>query len=329
MKAHQSLFGRKALWLLKIGVSALFVAWLISMVDISALGTHIGNLRWHYLAVSLASISTLHFWNILRWRLCIRFFFTPPSLRHLMVSYFSGLFVGQLLPSEYGGDLIRAKDTWRFTTVKSQAVVSVILSRLTGLAGAYLLLLVAGLMQLKPLATSGLQVYWMLIVIGLPVVVAVMATIVIVTRRFPVPARWRGLAESLQSRFDSIVVPLRACVADRAGLSLLLLHSLGPQVVMAVNLQLFMLAANLELQFHSLLLISPCIAFISIVPLGLGGLGWKESALVVLLGFCDVSPESALLIGLLSRAMQYVFAAAGALVSPFRSQLLYSPMTND
>jgi uncharacterized membrane protein YbhN (UPF0104 family) len=88
---------------LKIAVTVAFVVWLAARVDFAQVIEVLRGLRWGIAFCAVCTALLAHLLNILRWRYCLldRAHLVP--LSHLAVSYINGIFVSQLLPSEYGG----------------------------------------------------------------------------------------------------------------------------------------------------------------------------------------------------------------------------------
>jgi uncharacterized protein (TIRG00374 family) len=124
---------RAAIWVLRITVSAVLMYVLLANIHLDkALPKHRdgSTLFWLAAAVVVTWIGVvLSSW---RWKLVLEAFEKRVRLRRLISHTLAGLFVGNVLPSTIGGDVLKISRTGKDIDSNSTAFASVVLERLTG-----------------------------------------------------------------------------------------------------------------------------------------------------------------------------------------------------
>ncbi|MBK5288662.1 MAG: flippase-like domain-containing protein, partial [Acidimicrobiia bacterium] len=117
----------------RLAVSAALLALLISKIDFDSAvprQRHFSTLAWFALALATAGIGiVLSAW---RWQRVIQAFGIHVPLRTLTTHYFAGQFVGNVLPSTIGGDVLRVTRSAKNIGSRETAFAAVALERLTG-----------------------------------------------------------------------------------------------------------------------------------------------------------------------------------------------------
>ena len=125
---------------LRIGVSLALLAVLVSKMDFDTMlprQRHLSTVAWLAAAVLTALVGiALSAW---RWQRVLAVFDMPVRLRVLLSHYLAGQFVGNVLPSTIGGDVLRVTRGAKSTGSSSTAFASVALERLTGFVALPLL----------------------------------------------------------------------------------------------------------------------------------------------------------------------------------------------
>ena len=119
--------------LLRIVVSAALLAFLISKIDFQTVEPrdhHLSTLVWLALALGTAMLGiVLSAW---RWQRVIEAFGVHVPISRLSNHYFAGQFVGNVLPSTIGGDVVRVSRSAKDIGTTETAFAAVALERLTG-----------------------------------------------------------------------------------------------------------------------------------------------------------------------------------------------------
>ncbi len=304
---------------LRCAVSALLVGWLLAHIDVPAAIRLLAAVPGAWLAAALLSLLATHLVNCWRWRLCLLDQGRSSSFRTLVVSYWTALFAGLALPTEYGGDLLRVKDAWSETASGSAAVASVLWSRLSGIAATFFVFSIAGLGRLDRLPESMRWIWAISVAVCLALAAAVALRpvwdlVIRLLERFPAPERLRAGA----------LERARALAANRGIAWRIAALALAAQGLMIVTNSLYAAALEQPVKVLDMALVVPLVTLSSLLPISLGGIGVKEGAFVVCLSALGLSREAALSIALLNRLMLVALALAGGLLFPFRKRLMSS-----
>src|SRR4030081_1442525 len=129
---------------LRFVVSAGLLAFVVSKIDFADMVPQNRSLPGT-IAFLVAGIALMGFSLVLaawRWQKVLDVFNVHVPLRRLVSHYFAGQFVGNVLPSTVGGDVLRVTRSARDIGARDVAFASVVLERLTGFVALPLLLFV-------------------------------------------------------------------------------------------------------------------------------------------------------------------------------------------
>ena len=130
--------------LLKVGITLLSLAYVFTNVPLSEIGEGIRQARWSWLLLAaLFNFAGLVLRSI-RWAILLNGIGSTVPLAQLIRLYFVGAFFNGVLPSGFGGDVVRVIEVAE-DVPQATAAGTVIVDRLSGLMGLFLLgLLVMG-----------------------------------------------------------------------------------------------------------------------------------------------------------------------------------------
>lgn len=213
--------------------------------------------------------------TFVRWYLLVRALQIPFRLRDALRLGFIGNVFNLVIPGAVGGDVIKAYYLCREQARKAQAIASMVIDRVVGLLGLFLL---AGVMGATIWPTAGADVRRLIVVVW----VAVAAGFVGLAVMF-LPALYRPLARLVagRPRLEGILEELVATAAayrERLGVVLftlvmaMMIHSLYVVAFYTLSLTLFPKIPSLGQHF----LMVPLALFTTAVPLPFGALGLSE-----------------------------------------------------
>jgi glycosyltransferase 2 family protein len=301
---------RRATWTLwlRLGVSAALLAFLVSRI-------HLGNLlpehprasTLFFFAAGIAMAGLGIVLSAWRWQRALAAFDTDVPLRTLVSHYFAGQFVGNVLPSTIGGDVLRVR--WGTKTTGSSAIsfASVVLERLTGFVALPLLALLG--FVLRPslldvdhawiaLAISGVALFALLVIL-------VLAAHPRLAGRFRDHENWMRFIGAVHIGVDRLRRQPRLA-AGVLGAALVYQASTVAVVYCAVR------TLGVSIPSAAVLAFAPAVAMAQVLPLSLSGLGVREGMLVILLQPLGVSSGRAVAVGLLWYAMMLIVSLLGA-----------------
>ena len=179
---------------LRIVVSAALLVFLVTKIpsgSVEPKDTHAGTLTFLALALALTFAGfVLSAW---RWQRVLAVFDVHLPLKTLLGYYLAGQFVGNVLPSTIGGDVLRISRASK-STGGDIAFASVAIERLTGFVALPLLTLLG--IAIKP-SLLDVPHAWIAILISLVTVAALL--VIVVRRRQPAPGRSLRQARELDA----------------------------------------------------------------------------------------------------------------------------------
>ena len=131
--------------LIKVGVTLLSLAYVFTQVPLGDIGEGIRQARWSWLLVAVGINFLGLVLRSVRWAILLNGIGSTVPLPQLIKLYFVGAFFNGVLPSGFGGDVVRIIEVAE-DVPQATAAGTVIVDRLSGLMGLFLLgLLVLGL----------------------------------------------------------------------------------------------------------------------------------------------------------------------------------------
>lgn len=266
------------------------------------------TLLWLGGALALLAVSLVL--STLRWRQVLVTMGVRARGPRLFAHYLAGQFVGNVLPTTIGGDVLRVSRLARDTGEAPSTFASVVLERLTGWVVLPLITLTALVINpgLRQLGTATA------VAAGLAIGTLVLLVVVLVA----------AASQSLGGRLARHEGWLRFVGAVHVGVSQFRQHPLAALNVLAVGLayQLVLVGAALMtaeavgievgLGPTAALAFVPAVLIGQVLPLGISGLGIREGLFVVFLTPLGVPAEQAIALGLLLYGLNLVVSLLGA-----------------
>lgn len=300
----------------KIAVSVGLLVFLLSRLNRAELLNQVTRAQPFWLVVALALYFVAILLGVFKWRLLVRVQRLDASYGDLAAYTFAGLFLGNVLPSSIGGDVVRAYALARAAQQTEGAITSVVVDRLMGLVAFFCAALVnIGLVALLITNTAQLE--------AIEIATAVAATIFTiacallfsrrVTRRFafvftlPLFARFKPRAQRLYQAIQTFRSSYRTLVTN-------MLVSASVIVVATFAWYSVALALGLDIPLVYFFLFNPLIAFVLMLPISFNGLGPKEATAVFFFGLVGVPSESAFALSLTFHAIVVLTSLPGGVL---------------
>lgn len=303
----------RAFGLLKVVVSVGLIAFLLTRVDIGLLWGLISGADPWLLLVALALYLLAITLGCVKWWFLISPLGMKTPFSDLLAYSLVGLFFGNVLPSNLGGDVVRAYDLATATHRTEDAAISVLVDRLMGLVAFFaaavvvalaLVFMLGGSLELEQI------VAWVLVAFG----ALLLGLALLFSRRLtqrgafvfdlPVLSRFRPMATRV----------FHALQVYRLSYGALLRAFLISFVIMVVTSFVQLAIARsmgLDIPAVYFFLFNPLIAFVLVVPVSVNGIGLKEAAFVFFFGLVGVAQPAALSISLVFHAIIVVSSLPG------------------
>src|SRR5262245_12379142 len=293
---------------LRVIVTAVLLAVLFTKIhpgDLLPERSHLSTVAW--LAVGLLVTGLGIVLSAWRWQRVLDVFDVRVPLRTLTKHYFAGQFVGNVLPSTIGGDVLRVTRGTTTTGSGSVAFASVVLERLTGFIALPLLVFIGFALQPSLIDSDHA---WIALAIACGTLL--LLAVILVAAAHP----------KLAGRFAEHENWTRFLGAVHVGVTRLLHHPrdafgvLAAAVVYQVSVvaAVFCAVQALDISIPAAAVIAfiPAVAMGQTVPLSVSGFGVREGLLVLLLHPLGVSTSAAVALGLFWYGMLLVVSFAGA-----------------
>jgi uncharacterized membrane protein YbhN (UPF0104 family) len=303
--------------LAKIGTSVGLLAVLFSRMDVAALVFRARNASFPWLVVAFVLYGVHILANSWRWRLLLQVQRIYLSIRTLVGSYLVASFLGNFLPSNIGGDVVRIRDTARAAGSKTLATTVILMDRGIGLMG---LTLLAALGATVATATSPMPPAWLWAVFLVGAAAAAPAVLA--------PAGFGRLLQPLTivhpewvgTRLNTLTAALGR-FRDRPGA---LAACFGGAVLVQSILVLYYLAVavalDLEVGVWHLAVIVPISFVVQMLPISVNGFGVREATFSFYFARLGLPLESAVLLSLVATAVIMAFSLTGAAVYVVRGR---------
>ncbi len=301
---------------IKIAVSVGVLLFLLSRLNRAELLNQVTRAQPLWLALALALYWIAILLGVFKWRLLVRVQRLDASYGDLAAYTFAGLFLGNVLPSNIGGDVVRAYALARAAKQTEAAITSVVVDRLMGLVAFLIAALVnLGLVALLITNTAQLEALE-----SATVVTAMLFTLACallfsrrVTRRFafvfahPWFARFKPRAQRLYQAIQTFRSSYPILAAN-------VLVSASVIIVATFVWYAVARALGLDIPLIYFFLFNPLIAFVLMLPISFNGLGPKEATAVFFFGLVGVPSEAAFALSLIFHAIVVLTSLPGGVL---------------
>ena len=285
----------------KIGVTIAIIAFLFARVDLKVMAQHLARANVALLFAALALYFLAIALSVAKWQVLVRAQNIPASFGDLLVYYFVGLFFGNLLPSNVGGDVVRAYGLVRASGRAEAAAISVLVDRLMGLVaflGAAVVMAVLATLTL----TRGSELEQIEIATVAAAALFIFAAALMFSRRISQRVKRvfdLALLRPLQPIAQRVYHALQVYRHSYRALALNVALSAGIVVVTTCVWYVVAFALGESISIFYFFLFNPLIAFVLLIPISFNGLGPKEATAVFFFGLIGMPNEVALSMSLI------------------------------
>ncbi len=291
------------LTVLKLLVTLALILFLFTRVDLAKFGAVLAQMRPLPLVLALALYFLAILIGALKWQILVKAQGIDAPLGALLSFSLVGLFFGNVMPSNVGGDVVRAYDLARATRDRAEAAaISVLVDRLLGLVAFLGAAVIMALLAAAMLAKAA-QIEELEIATVIAAAVFIFAFALLFSRRVSRRAAFlfeRQPFERLKPIAYKVYHALQVYRFRYRALALNVLLSTTIVVLTTFVWYTVGLAVGIEnVSFFYFLLFNPLIAFVLLIPISFNGLGAKEAAAIFFFGLVNVPQEQAFSMSLL------------------------------
>jgi len=299
-------FGRIA----RIVVAAGLTGYILWRSDPSAVAAAAAGVDWHWVGVAVLLVLVDRALMAYRWvaLLCTIESDRRPPLGPLMRVFFVSTFVGTFLPASVGGDIVRSYSLTRLNVDAGDAVASVLMDRLLGVASVFLMAL-AGLALAQDLSENAA------IVGGLVVTAAACAATLLLIFSPRAAALVSFLPFATVRRAGAKVVDsIRKYAAHSPQLLAVLGCSIAVQALRVFQAFYLGRSLGIDAPLAAYFAFIPLILLIMLLPITINGLGTSQAAFVWFFARVGVASAAAFALSVLFVALGVVGNLPGALL---------------
>jgi uncharacterized protein (TIRG00374 family) len=242
-----------------------------------------------------------------RWQRTLVLFDAHVPMRTLTSHYLAGLFVGNVLPSTIGGDVVRVARGTNSTGSSEVSFASVVLERLTGMIALPLLVFIG--FAARPSQLDVDHAWVALLVAGITLtalaVILVVAGHPKIAGRYAEKENWTRFIQAIHLGVDR----MRRHPAEAL---YVLVVAIIYQLSVVISVLLIFRALDIDVPIATGFAYIPAVSMVQVIPLSLNGLGVREGMLVLFLHPMGISRASAIAAGLLWLFCTLVVSFLGA-----------------
>lgn len=259
------------------------------------------------IAFALAGVSSA------KWSLFLRhrgYAMTQASLFRL---YLIGYFFNNFIPSSVGGDLARIYILGRQMSSHSVSAASVILERGTGVFGLVFLAALVGLFNQRILTNPIIALTIAAGLLGCTTALVLFYRPALCAAAVSMMAGLPGLRR-IAARLEKLIADIGYFRDQYRLLAVSLAYSFAFHLLAGLNVYLTCLSIGFEPAFIDVLVITPVILLLVMIPVSPNNIGWWEWCFSILLVDAGASAAEGLAVGLTIRAVTLCISLIGGLL---------------
>lgn len=319
---------QRILTLVKILATLAIIVFLLTRIDLASMAQSVARANVPLLLLALALYFLAIFLGVVKWLLLVRAQGMDASFGQLVVYSFVGLFFGNLLPSNVGGDVVRAYGLVRATNRAEAAAISVLVDRLVGLT-AFLGMAVVMAALAAFVLVRGAEIEQIEMATVIAATVFIFASALLFSNRVAQKFKWvfdwkflapvRPIAQRIFHALQVYRHSYRALAFNFA---------ISALIVVVTTLVWFAVARSLGIttSIFYFFLFNPLIGFVLLIPISFNGLGPKEATAVFFFALVGVPSELAFAMSLLFHVIIVLTSLPGGIMWA-RERSLAPPQT--
>lgn len=302
--------------LFKLVITLGIILFLFSRVNVNAMAKYLANANYGLLLLALALYFSAVTINVLKWQVVVRAQNIDAPLPSLLIYSYVGLFFGNLLPSNVGGDVIRAYGLARLSGRSEAAAISVLVDRLMGLVAWFGAAVVMAALATATLS-RGSELEQIEIATVVVAAIFLFAAALMFSRRVSQRVKaifgW-GPLRRLQPIAQRVYDALQVYRFSYRALSTNLALSLGIVFVTTLVWYAIALALGIDISIFYFFLFNPLLVFVLLIPISFNGLGPKEATTVFFFGLVGVPAEAAFAMSLIFHVVVVLTSVPGGVL---------------
>ena len=262
-----------------------------------------------FLLLSILLTPILIFVSAWKWQVILKALKINVSVLRCFWLYIVGYFFNTVLPTNVGGDVVRAYALGKSTEKPAEVFSSVFVERFTGLSVLLFAAIVAFGLALRQLRSMWLTLALAICLLGY--------VLILITILNPSILHWfsehirLGPAQKIWVKLKKFQKSTLSLRHSKAAFSFAIVNSFLFYVLAALNVYISALAFRAPLSFVDALIITPIVMVITMIPISIGGIGLAEGAYFYAFARMGMPGAVGLSVALLLRAKALVAGVIG------------------
>ena len=307
--------------IIKIIFSILLIAIIIYSINFNDFVNSIKNANILFLLIGLSSTIPGILISTYKWQiLLISQNIKRVKFIYLWKLYYIGMFFNNFLPTEVGGDVVRSYSVGKRVNKLTESFAAVTMERLTGLF-AMLLYGVLGIIMNWDFALKFGLTKIGVICFGIALIFVIiffnkrlMKILYDILDKTPVA--------KMVYKMKSFYLAIVDYINKKEVLFKSMFWSVIFQLIAITSIYFFLLSVNINIDFSLLILIVPMITIISLLPIGINGIGLREGSFVFLFSLVGVNKSDAFVVSLFYRVCTLLPSILGGIFYSFHKNVV-------
>jgi len=297
---------------IKLFISLGILFLLVYATDLETMKDSLYSIRLDAVIYAFCLVLLTRIVMALRWKVLLYFYQVNASFIRLLEIIFVSNAVGHLLPSGVGTDIIRVYELSKDKGGSERILASVFLDRVFGLISMLLVALLAAWYAYFSGQLSGLiPVLITFTLLMLPVAFIIIR--LFVTKKISINTS-KKLLLKISVFYNRFVIALQQTDISAHGYLVLILLSVLVQIIRSLVFMCIFIGLGVDIAIIHYFVFIPIVFILMLVPISIGGLGIRESALFVFFGPLGLSIATCTIAGLVSHAIQLFMLLPGLII---------------
>ena len=301
---------------IKLSISLAILLLLVYVADLDALKDSFYSVKLDAILYALGLILLIRLVMAIRWKVLLHFYQINAGLLKLLEIMFVSNAVGHLLPSGVGSDIIRVYELSRNKGCSEKVLASVFLDRVFGLVSMLLVaLLAAWYAYFSSQMDWAIPLLITLTMLGLPVALLVIRFLLSKNIRL---SSDKKLLMKIINFYNRFITALQQTDIPVYGYYVIILLSVLVQLIRSLVFMCIFIGLGSDIAIIHYFVFIPVVFILMLIPVSIGGLGIRESALFAFYGPLGLSIATCTVAGLIFHALQLIMIIPGLIIFNLR-----------
>jgi uncharacterized protein (TIRG00374 family) len=296
---------------LRLAISVFLFIFIFYKAGLTEFWQVVQNTRLLFLLVSILITPILVLISVWKWQVILRALKVRISLGKLYWLYIIGYFFNTVLPTNVGGDVVRAITLGKKTGNQAIAFSSVFIERFTGLSALLLMAIIAFFMAIKDLWNVWVNLALVAVIVGYLGIWFVLLNVSVL--QFLKAKIKFSAAQKIFIKLKSFQTATLSIADKKGALVFAVCNSFLFYFGAVLNVYVAGLTFFSDLSIFDAIIITPIVLIISMLPLSIGGIGLAEGAYFFTFERLGLGGATGLSVALLMRAKALLAGVVGGI----------------